>query len=221
MLCDQQMATSFSVRDILEFDDSDGLAMGDNGVSPGPTAVTAPTLLEPILMDPVDGVTEVACNATGYYSNYWLENGFGNHNNMNDNRMMLPMEDQTTPPTYMSLQQHHHVPPQHHVHPQVTNGLEQNPNYDYTYHYMSYECQASAEEYNRFREEDGVDGKQVPQRIPARPLTTSHHVQQLSHLCPPFNEQDAGSGHPLEMGQNKMKPANRKFSLFFQFHSLK
>lgn len=207
MLCDQQIATSFSVRDILEFDDSDGLI--GNGVSPGPAVAAtasgqATSLLEPIMLDPADGAADV--NATGYYTNYWLENG--GISNVSDNRMMMPMEEQPTVPTYIALQQHHHQPqqPQHH-HPVPAN-IDPN-HYDYSYNYMSYDC-PSAEEFTRFRDED--ETKQVAQRNPNRPLTTSHHVQQLSHLCPPFTEQEVGCGHSLEIAANKVK-STRKFRI--------
>ena len=68
------MATSFSVRDILDFDDGDGMI--GNGVSPGPivaaAATTDPLMLEPIMIaNPSDATVN---NATGYYANYWLEN---------------------------------------------------------------------------------------------------------------------------------------------------
>lgn len=211
MLCDQQMATSFSVRDILEFDEGDGMI--GNGVSPGPiataTATTDPLLLEPIM---VANPSDATANAAGYYANYWLENNSNNNNMMADNRMMMPMEEQQNAPTYIALQQHGH----HHIQP-LPHQQQQHPaidpaHYDYSYNYMSYDCPAVAEEFSRFREEDETKLAATQQRInPAvsRPLTTSHHVQQLSHLCPPFSEQDVGCGNSMEIATNKIK-SNRK-----------
>ncbi|XP_046651797.1 homeobox protein Nkx-2.3-like [Daphnia pulicaria] len=207
MLCDQQMATSFSVRDILEFDDGDGMI--GNEVSPGPiataTATTDPLLLEPIM---VANPSDATANAAGYYANYWLENNGNNNNMMADNRMMMPMEEQQNAPTYIALQQHGH----HHIQP-LPHQQQQHPaidpaHYDYSYNYMSYDCPAVAEEFSRFREEDETKLAATQQRInPAvsRPLTTSHHVQQLSHLCPPFSEQDVGCGNSMEIATNKIK----------------
>lgn len=211
MLCDHQMATSFSVRDILEFDDGDGMI--GNGVSPGPiaaaTATTDPLLLEPIM---VPNPSDAAANAAGYYANYWLENnGVGNNNMLADNRMMIPMEEQQNAPTYIALQQHGH----HHIQPlphQQQHPVIDSAHYDYSYNYMSYDCPAVVEEFSRFREEDETKLAANQQRInPAisRPLTTSHHVQQLSHLCPPFSEQDVGCGNSMEIATNKIK-SNRK-----------
>ena len=213
MLCDQQMATSFSVRDILDFDDGDGMI--GNGVSPGPivaaTAMTDPLMLEPIMIaNPSDATVN---NATGYYANYWLENnGIGNNNMMADNRMMMPsMDEQQNAPTYIALQQqghHHHIQPL--PHQQQLPAIDPASHYDYSYNYMSYDCPAVAEEFNRFREEEETNKlAATQQRNPARPLTTSHHVQQLSHLCPPFSEQDVGCGNSMEIATNKIK-SNRK-----------
>lgn len=207
MLCDQQMATSFSVRDILEFDDSDGMI--GNGVSPGPVAAAtagpagSSSLLEPIMM--VNPAETDPANTTGYYANYWLESGI-NSNNVTDNRMMMPMEEQQTAPTYIALQQHGH-----HQHHHAAPAAIDPAHYDYSYNYMSYDCPAvSAEEFSRFREED--ESKLAPQRNPNRPLTTSHHVQQLSHLCPPFSDQEVSCGNSLEIAANKVK-SNRKYFL--------
>uniref|UniRef100_A0A0P6G048 Homeobox protein Nkx-2.5 n=1 Tax=Daphnia magna TaxID=35525 RepID=A0A0P6G048_9CRUS len=201
MLCDQQMATSFSVRDILEFDDGDGMI--GSGVSPGPeaaaTASTDPLLLDPIM---VINPTEAAANSTGYYANYWLENnGMGNNTMLNDNRTIMPMEDQPTGQTYIALQQHHTQPP-----PQHQQAIDP-AHYDYSYNYMSYDCPPVAEEFSRFREEDESKLATVQQRNPvaSRPLTTSHHVQQLSHLCPPFSEQEVNCGNSMEIATNKIK----------------
>jgi hypothetical protein len=213
MLCDQQMATSFSVRDILEFDDGDGMI--GNGVSPGPivaaAATTDPLMLEPIMIaNPSDATVN---NTTGYYANYWLENnGIGNNNMMADNRMMMvpSMDEQQNAPTYIALQQHghHHIQPL--PHQQQHPAIDPASHYDYSYNYMSYDCPAVAEEFNRFREEEETNKlAATQQRNPTRPLTTSHHVQQLSHLCPPFSEQDVGCGNSMEIATNKIK-SNRK-----------
>ncbi|KAI9554207.1 hypothetical protein GHT06_019479 [Daphnia sinensis] len=202
MLCDQQMATSFSVRDILEFDDGDGM-MG-NGVSPGPeAAATAST--DPLLLDPIMVVNpaEAAASSTGYYANYWMENnGMGNSTMLGDNRTMMPMEEQPTGPTYIALQQHHNIQPP----PQHQQAIDP-AHYDYSYNYMSYDCPPVAEEFSRFREEDESKLAAVQQRNPvaSRPLTTSHHVQQLSHLCPPFSEQEVNCGNSMEITTNKIK----------------
>ena len=192
MLCDQQMTgTSFSVRDILEFEDGDGI------IGSGPVAPPTTELLEPIM-----AANPTANNATGYYPNYWLENNVIGSNNMMvaDNRMM-PMDEQQNAPTYISLQQQHHIQqPQQHHHQAVDS-----THYDYSYNYLqSYDCPAVAEEFSRFREEDETKMTATQQRNPSvRPLTTSHHVQQLSHLCPPFSDQDVGNS--MEIATNKIK----------------
>ena len=196
MLCDQQMATSFSVRDILEFDDSDGMIGNDPGPVAAATAgpVGSSSLLEPIMM--VNPAETDPASTTGYYANYWLENGIGN--NVSDNRMMMPMDEQQTAPTYIALQQGHH---QHHPAP-----IDPVAHYDYSYsNYVPYDC--PAEEFNRFREEDET---KLAQRNQTRPLTTSHHVQQLSHLCPPFSDQEVSCGNSMEITANKVK-SNRKY----------
>lgn len=209
MLCDQQMATSFSVRDILEFDDGDGMI--GNEVSPGPIpAATASS--DPLLLDPIMVVSpaEAAANTTGYYANYWLENnGMSSNTMLIDNRTMMPMEEQSTGPTYIALQQHHHIqpPPQHQ---QVIDPAH----YDYSYNYMPYDCPPVAEEFSRFREDEEGKLATAQQRnsVANRPLTTSHHVQQLSHLCPPFSEHEVNCGNSMEIATNKIK-SNRKSEL--------
>lgn len=146
------------------------------------------TIIEPMMaMNPLE--SEMNAN---YYTNYWLEN-----NQNHDTRVPMGMENHQTPPTYHHQHQPHHQ-----------SAMIEPPHYEYpAYNYMGYNC--VPEDANRFNEEDEV--KLIANRNVNRPLTTSHHVQQLSHLCPPFSEQDNNcSTANIDMNNTKNKLNNRK-----------
>lgn len=189
MLCDQQVATSFSVRDILDFNEGNNLMSSGSEVDSS-IIQTNHAILEPMMaVNPVDSV-EVSAN---YYTNYWLEN---NHNH--DGRLM--MDEHQAPPSYPSLQQQqlHHQ-----------NAMVETPHYEYpAYNYMGYSC--LPEECNRFPDDEEV--KLIANRSANRPLTTSHHVQQLSHLCPPYSEQENVCSNTVsDVNSPKNKLNSRKF----------
>ena len=189
MLCDQQVATSFSVRDILDFNENNNLISSGSEVDSSIIHANH-AMLEPMMaVNPVESA-EVNAN---YYTNYWLEN---NHNH--DGR--LTMEEHQAPPSYQSLQQqqlHHH------------STVVEPPHYEYpAYNYMGYSC--LPDDCNRFPEDEEV--KMIANRSINRPLTTSHHVQQLSHLCQPFAEQDnVCSNNVSDVNSAKSKLNSRKF----------
>lgn len=111
---------------------------------------------------------------------------------MNDGRMLSMMDDvqqqhqQQVAPTYISLHQQQEQQ-QHH---QAVPAIEQ-PHYAdyYSYPYGAFDC---TEDFNRLKEEEDLRLVSANKNL-NRPLTTSHHVQQLSSLCPPFSDHESSA----------------------------
>lgn len=203
MLCDQQVATSFSVRDILDFNENNNLMTSasdvDISIVHNNASATGHPILEPMMaINPLDS----EMSASNYYTNYWLEN---NHNH--DARAMMAMEEHQAPPAYASLHHNQQQLPHH----QSQMPIEPLPtHYEYpVYNYMGYSC--LPEDCNRFNEDEEVKMVGSQNRSISRPLTTSHHVQQLSHLCPPFSDQDNSSNTNHDINSSKNKLNSRKF----------
>lgn len=141
-------STSFSVRDILDFNAS---IMADEGTA---------ALMEPMVAMVTDeDATSASASAHGYYGGYWMEEE-------------APVD---------------HLPPTGTGIPYAGYSDAAYGGVDYAYGYGLAAPSAPLVSVEDF------GAKEVVKR--STPLT-SHHVQQLSHLCPPFPDDvdDAATG---------------------------
>lgn len=154
-------------------------------------------------------VNQATEDPSNYYTNYWLET---THHNLED--ATQHPSSQLAPPTYISLQQ-----------PSAAPAVVDQPpmlGYDYSYAYGAFDIRGSNQSEEMMMHHQPQQDE-LTKLTPlhnknsspiSRPLTTSHHVQQLSSLCPPFSDQDSTStsdiGCPaVKETIQKLKP-NRK-----------
>ena len=129
-----------------------------------------------------------------YYTNYWLDNN-PPIIAPNDDVSIIQQPGQIDPLAASNNQQH------------------------YNDYYCSYGPSFDQEFHPHHQQQLAPD--QDEEKTPKRPLTTSHHVQQLSHLCPPFLDeitapvvqQQTALSNSLKSSSNKNSSHQRKFSI--------